>query len=146
MSAQSPRRHCGGFTLIELMATVACVAILATLAVSSYSGYVKRANRTYATNALANYAQALQRCYSQNFTFSTSCNVVPGTTSTPDGYYNVTVSIGAAGNTFQLMAVPLTAPQTTDSQCMSFTLSSSGQEQALNSQGQDNSRVCWGAG
>ena len=147
MTTQTPRRHCGGFSLIELMTTVAIVAILATLALSSYSAYVKRANRTYATNALVNFSQALQRCYSQYFTFQSPCPVAAATTpaTTPDGYYSITVSISAS-NSYTLTAVPVKSPQTNDAQCMTFTLLSSGQQQATNSQGQDNSQTCWGSG
>ena len=146
MTTQTPRRHCSGFTLIELMIAIAIVAILATLALSSYSAYVKRANRTYATNALVNYSQALQRCYSQYFTFlSTSCPVVAGTTTTPDLYYSITVSI-PANNSYKLTAVPVKAPQINDTQCMTFTLLSSGQQLATDSQNADNSQICWGSG
>jgi type IV pilus assembly protein PilE len=149
MSIHTPRRHAAGFSLIELMAAVAIVAILATLALSSYSAYVKRANRTYATNALVNFSQALQRCYSQYFTFQSPCPVATATTptTTPDGYYSITVSIPANNNnSYTLTAVPVKSPQTNDTQCTTFTLLSSGQQQATNSQGQDSSQTCWGSG
>jgi type IV pilus assembly protein PilE len=145
MTTQTPRRHCSGFTLIELMIATAIVAILAMLAISAYSAYVKRANRIYATNALVNFSQALQRCYSQYFTFQSPCPVATGTATTPDGYYSITVSVPSS-NSYTLTAVPVKSPQINDAQCATFTLLSSGQQQATNSQGADSRQTCWGSG
>lgn len=50
-----------GFTLIELMITVAIVAILAAIAVPAYSKYVLRAGRTEAISALQQLAAAQER-------------------------------------------------------------------------------------
>jgi len=52
-----------GFTLVELMITVAIVAILAMIAVPAYTQYVMRANRTDAVKTLTLDAQSLERCY-----------------------------------------------------------------------------------
>jgi type IV pilus assembly protein PilE len=143
------RRHAAGFSLIELMTTVAIVAILAMIAIPAYNAYVIRANRAYATNALQMTSQALQRCYSLNFTFvdgaTTPCTVDNGTTTTPDGHYSIQVQVPQPSS-FTLTATPIKAPQTNDSQCATFTLLSSGQQSAQTSQGTDSSQACWGSG
>lgn len=46
-------RYGRGFTLIELMITVAIVAILAAIAYPSYEGYLKRSRRSEAQQLLA---------------------------------------------------------------------------------------------
>ena len=47
-----PGANARGFTLIELMITVAIIAILAAVAVPSYQQYVKRAHRSQAAQAM----------------------------------------------------------------------------------------------
>lgn len=50
----------GGFTLIELMITVAVIAILATIAYPSYQNYLKRAKRSAAQSVLLDLASRQQ--------------------------------------------------------------------------------------
>lgn len=53
-----------GFTLIELMITVAIIGILAVIAYPSYLEYLSRGKRSEAKAALMEGAQALERYYS----------------------------------------------------------------------------------
>jgi type IV pilus assembly protein PilE len=137
-----------GFTLVELMIVVGIVAILAAIAYPAYTQFVEQANRTDATKTMTYDAQALQRCYSQYFTYANSattpCNVVLGTTTSPGKWYSITVAIPDAQD-YTITAVPIAAPQTSDSQCATFTLSSSGLQTAQNSGGSDSTKTCWGS-
>src|ERR1700744_6236870 len=133
--ARPPR--CSGFTLIETMVTMGIVAILASLAVASYSRYVRQSNRTDATRTMMQDAQSLKRSYSQNFTYlpATPCSTTAGTAPSANGYYSIVVTIPAAATSYTINATPLKAPQTSDTQCASFTLTSAGTQTALDSGG-----------
>jgi type IV pilus assembly protein PilE len=146
MRMYRPPRH-SGFTLVETMITVAIVAILAAIAVASYSSYVRQANRSDATRTMIQDAQSLQRCYSQNFTYlpATPCATTAGTTNSSGGYYSVTITIPTAATSYTIKAIPITVPQTKDTQCASFTLTSSGTQSAVNSAGTDATKTCWGS-
>jgi type IV pilus assembly protein PilE len=139
-----------GFTLIELMIAVAIVGILAAIAIPSYTAYVKRANRTDATRTLSSIAQALERCYSQNFTYSNTapfvCAANNGPVVSPQGYYTIVVNVVPAApptpESYNLTATPIAAPQTQDTACATFTVDSTGKQTATPA---GNTKTCWGS-
>jgi type IV pilus assembly protein PilE len=59
-----------GFTLIELMITVAIVAILATVALPSYREYILRGQLVDATNALSVFRGNMERYFQDNRTYA----------------------------------------------------------------------------
>ena len=62
-----------GFTLIELMVTIAVVAILAAVALPSYSDYVIRGRIPQATNNLASMRVKLEQYFQDNRTYVDAC-------------------------------------------------------------------------
>jgi type IV pilus assembly protein PilE len=67
-----------GFTLIELMITVAIVGLLASVALPSYSNYVQRSRVPPAMDGLSSYAVRMEQRYqdSGNYANGTACGVV----------------------------------------------------------------------
>ena len=65
-AAAREARHAEGFTLIELMVTVAIVAILSSVAIPSYADYVMRGRLAEATNALTAMHARMEQYYQDN--------------------------------------------------------------------------------
>lgn len=140
----------GGFSLIELLVTIAIIGILAAIAYPSYIAYTMRSDRTDATTAMFSDAQILQRCYTQTYNYQncltssapSGVTGVAASSPSPQGYYTITVT-PESSDTYKITATPAKSPQTQDAQCTEFTLESSGKE---DSTGTATSQTCWGTG
>jgi len=60
------RRHGAGFTLIEVMITVAIIAILASIALPSYQTFVMRSKIIDATSKLGDLRTAMEKFFMDN--------------------------------------------------------------------------------
>lgn len=128
-----------GFTLIELMVTVAIVGILAGLAFSSYRQYVQRSHRVDATAALLRLAANQERFYLQNNTYATSVGALGMTATTEHGYYQLAVTAADATG-FSATATPGSgSSQADDSDCQSFGIN----EQGTRSSSPSAPTECW---
>lgn len=68
-----------GFTLIEVMVTVAIIAILAGIALPSYSAYMQRAKVPPAFDGLSSYATRMEQRYQDTGCYAGACSPL-GTT------------------------------------------------------------------
>ncbi|MGA0705858.1 MAG: type IV pilin protein [Steroidobacteraceae bacterium] len=69
------RRRLAGFTLIELMITIAVVAVLTTIAVSTYQSSVRKGNRRAAQAVMMDVNTVQQQYYMANRGYATWANL-----------------------------------------------------------------------
>lgn len=83
-------RKSRGFTLLELMITVAIVAILATVALPSYNSYVKESRRSDAYAALSNIALQQEKYRANNSMYGKREQIGVSATSA-DKHYDIAI-------------------------------------------------------
>jgi type IV pilus assembly protein PilE len=159
----APRRRNRGFTLVELIVAMVILATLAAIAIPSYNQYVLKSHRTEAKAALMDAASLEERYFSTSNLYTNSALQLgygvagpPPSIPVGTGYYVISDIIsslpiaptagvpGGTPATFTITVVPAPGSmQVNDTNCWTWTISSTGQQTALNSGGADNSASCW---
>ena len=134
-----------GFTLIELMITLAIAAILVAIAVPIYQHVQERARRTEATNALEALAAREEGYYTRYNIYTTSLTQLgypaAATVTTSGGDYAILI-LSANASTYQLQAAPLSDRQANDA-CGKFQLDSRGQQTVIPKNSSVSANSCW---
>lgn len=130
-----PNNHEGGFTLIELMITVAIIGILASIALPSYQEYIARGRRAEMKTVLLEAGQWMERHYSENYRYdqntagSAIADIFPANLSRAprDGGGSYTIGVSAAGTrTFTLTATRVVGGPLASDRCGNFNLTNTG--------------------
>jgi type IV pilus assembly protein PilE len=148
-----------GFTLIELIVTVAIIGILLKIALPGYNSSIMQSRRTAAKTALLDLASREARYYSTNnaytatlanlgygnYTAGTGTGATPSISLPLNGsgeYYDLTVVINGASTTFTGTATAVNS-QASDG-CGNYTLDNFGNQQANGQVGATANGInCW---
>lgn len=144
------RQRSSGYTLMELLVTVAIAGILTAVAVPSYRQYTMRAKRADATTALLRLAAQQERFYIQNNTYAAAdlLDDAPpaglGIPNTDRGYYTLDIQSPDLTTGYTATATVVAGgEQADDNDCGAFSVTAQGLRSATDSGGADNSDRCW---
>lgn len=108
-----------GFTLIELMITVAIIGVLSAIALPSYTEYVTKGKRTEAKVELLRIAQMQESYFAQNLSYAKNLKQLGFTENSIDSeedLYDITMP---AGGLLPLLCDPSATPSVP---CTAYTL------------------------
>ena len=136
----------GGFTLIELMITVAVVAILATIASASYTSQVQHSRRTDGRSAVMDLSGREEKLFSTTNAYSATpsdLGYAPVGTPWPiavgSNYYNVNV-VTPTPSTYVITATAINS-QANDAACLTLSIDQTGTQAST---GTGTVKDCWG--
>ena len=137
------RRSAAGFTLIELMITVAVIAILAAVAYPSYTRYIVRANRAAAQGYMVEVS-SLQHRYLLDARSYAADMATLNTTVPSNIAANYTIETAPKPNPpplgFTVTATPKNAQLARDTACGTLTIDEAG---AKTASGAGGTTQCW---
>ncbi len=132
-----------GFTLIEVMITVAIIAILASIAMPAYNDYVRRGQMHEAFSNLADLRVKLEQYYQDNRGYGSgtcaSATTASWATFPASSYFSYACTLGNAGQSYTLTATG-TGGLTTG---YVYTLDSDNNRKTTSFKGSSVTKTCW---
>lgn len=129
-----------GFTLVELLITVAIIGIISTIAYPSYVTFITKSNRAEPQRELLVLANSMEQYFIDQRRYTDELTELGKDTksySTESGNYTISATINEAGTTYTLSAaIKSGSSQANDSECATMSVDNTGQKTAT-------SNTCW---
>jgi len=119
-------RKQNGFTLIELMITVAIVAILASIALPSYQSHVTSMRRTTAQACLLELTQFTERYYSTRMSYVDATLPASECTTNLTGHYSFAFASAPTATAYAITATATGAQAIRDAGCTPMQVTQTG--------------------
>lgn len=122
-----------GFTIIEVMITMAVIALLVAVALPSYNSATRKSNRANAQATLVNIASRQQQMLLDTRAYAASVAALNLTLpSNVSPHYSVSITLGTdTVPTFTATATPI-GSQTKDTQCPQLSIDQNGRKLPAN--------------
>jgi type IV pilus assembly protein PilE len=145
-------KRSAGFTLIEVMITVAIIGILAGIAYPSYKEYVMKGRRSDAKAGLLSLQLAQEKfranCLQYATGIATTRSCVTGTynllgsATSPNSYYDLSI-VSADGSAYSLKATRKTSGLQNGDKCGDFLIDQNGSKTIINAATGYTAATCW---
>ena len=135
------RFHASGFTLIELMITIAIVAILAAIAIPSYSQYIVRAKVTEAAGNLGDARVRMEQFFQDTRSYASATNC--GATMPTTGNFGYTCAVATGGMGYTVTASSQGGKGLGAAGDYAYTIDQSNAKTTTRFKGAAQTKTCW---
>ncbi len=130
-----------GFTLLELIITLAIISLLSMFAFNSYENILIKTRRLDAKTTLLTYHTALQECFIELWNYEECAKkIIPNPENSIKGFYKLVIN--TTSPTHYLLSAITTLIQEKDTACHTFTINTQQSYMAYTINGQENPN-CW---
>lgn len=129
-----------GFTLIEVMITVAIIGILAAISYPNYTEHVKKSARAEAMTALVDAANRQEQFFVDNYDYTAVLANLGLNSATETGLYTLSIVAVADSREFTITATPASGIALSDPDCTTLVIN---ELSVKTSTGSADSKKCW---